>query len=168
MHISRSTLAVAGALAIGAGSAAAQSSGAAIESMGRWTAAFKPSLASSSSVRGAGTIRASGNVTIGRAEIGRDGVFKVDIRFALPNATRSGTLFWGVVPGRCGSGGIPVTGPSQNPTLELGANGTAEVSAEVALNLKPAEGYHINIYDAGVGDRDEAVISCSELKYNAR
>ena len=168
MRIGRSTLAVAGALAIGAGSAVAQSSGAATEPMGRWTAAFKPSLASSPSVRGSGTIRASGTVAISKAEIGREGVFKVDIRFALPNAAKSGTFFWGVVPGRCGSGGIPVTGPSQNPTLELGANGTAEISAEVALNLKPAEGYHINIYDAGVGDRDEAVISCSELRYNAR
>lgn len=168
MQISRSTLAAAGALAIGAGSAAAQSSGAATEPIGRWTAVFKPSLASNASVRGAGTIRASGNVTISRADASRESVFKVEIRFALPNAARSGTLFWGVVPGRCGSGGIPVTGPSQNPTLELGANGTAEVSAEVALNLKPAEGYHINVYDAGIGDRDEAVISCSELKYNAR
>ena len=168
MHISRSTLAIAGALAIGAGSTAAQSSGAATEPMGRWTAVFKPSLANNASVKGAGTIRASGNITIARADGGREGVFKVDIRFALPNAAKSGTFFWGVVPGRCGSGGIPVTGPSQNPTLELGANGTAEISVEVALNLKPAEGYHINVYDAGVGDRDEAIISCSELKYNAR
>ena len=168
MHINRSTLAVVGALAIGAGGAAAQSSGAATEPIGRWTAVFKPSLASNSSVKGAGTIRASGNVTISMAESGRESLFKVEIRFALPNAAKSGTFFWGVVPGRCGSGGIPVTGPSQNPTLELGANGTAEVSAEVALNLKPAEGYHINIYDAGIGDRDEAVISCSVLKYNTR
>jgi len=165
MHFRRVILVAAGAFLVVTGAAVGQSSGASTVPLGRWIASFKPGLATNSSISGSGTIRASGGVTISKSENGREGVFKVDIRFSLPNVGRGTTLFWGVVPGRCGSGGIPVTMPSQNPTLDLGASGAAELSNEVALNLRPAEGYHINVYNAALGDRDEAIISCSDLKY---
>jgi hypothetical protein len=132
---------------------------------GHWAGSFKPTMVTNSTVKGAGIIRATGNADVTPVVGGRDGAFKVEIRFAMQNKSQAMTLYWAVVAGRCGTVIAPINPPSENPSLELQANGGADMVGEALLNLRAGSGYHLNIYSSATGTGDESVLSCAELKY---
>jgi hypothetical protein len=78
------------------------------------------------------------------------------------NNQASEVLTWGVVPGRCGSGGVPVSPVSQLPAIEVSNMGQGEVNRdEVPLSLPAGSTYHVNVYRGGDSLRD--VIACANL-----
>jgi hypothetical protein len=77
------------------------------------------------------------------------------------NAQQSEVLSWAVVPGRCGSGGVPVLPAAQFPPLEIGSTGRGDViNREVPIVL-PQGAYHVNVYRGG--ETLTNVIACSNL-----
>ncbi len=79
------------------------------------------------------------------------------------NVQSSEVLTWGVVPGRCGSGGLPMSPVSQMPALEISNMGQGEVNRDgVALVMPAGATYHVNVYRGGDTLRD--VIACANLR----
>lgn len=77
------------------------------------------------------------------------------------NLQQTELLAWAVVPGRCGSGGIPVLPSSQFPALEISNTGRGEIRpTEIQLAL-PMGSYHVNVYRGG--ETLSNVIACANL-----
>ncbi len=94
----------------------------------------------------------------------RESTSRTNVQLRLnTNGNQSEILTWGVVPGRCGSGGVPVTPVSQLPALEIGINGQGQINAEaVPLTIPPGATYHVNVYRGG--DQLPNVIACANLR----
>jgi hypothetical protein len=128
---------------------------------GRWTANIRPTVSMSSSI-GSSTKRMYGSITIVPTTSGAPGSWDVDIH--LTNDRPSESLMWTISPGRCGSGSIPLAQPNQLPFLEVRANETADVTANVRFALDPSSSYHLDIYRDGT--QQESVIACAVLKHS--
>lgn len=77
------------------------------------------------------------------------------------NLQQTELLAWAIVPGRCGSGGVPVLPTSQFPALEVSSTGRGEISpTEIQLAL-PLATYHVNVYRGG--ETLSNVIACANL-----
>jgi hypothetical protein len=87
------------------------------------------------------------------------------VEVSLSSDKTSETLQWAVVPGRCGSGDVPLKQANELPTLEVRTNGKAELSAAVTFPLMPSMAYHFDIYRGG-GVQADNVIACSDLKHS--
>jgi len=75
----------------------------------------------------------------------------------------SASLNWAVLPGRCGTGALPLVGIERFPVIEIGNNGRGQLDAEMSLEL-PANGtYHVNIYWA-TGQQLSDVMTCANLR----
>ncbi|MDB4905553.1 MAG: hypothetical protein JWO05_337 [Gemmatimonadetes bacterium] len=131
-----------------------------------WTGSFAPMLQSTGgggqagSNPGSGTQRLYGSASI--TATGRDGYYQVHLSLTSPRGAES--LSWSVVPGRCGSGGLPIVQPSNLPPLEMRAAGNGDITAEVPFTLESTGGYHVNIYQGG-GNNLEAVIACANMRF---
>lgn len=72
-------------------------------------------------------------------------------------------LNWAVLPGRCGSGSLPVIPISNFPELQVGGDGRAQVTAELPFELPVRGDYHINIYHERQQTLDQ-VVACANLR----
>ncbi|MBL8997954.1 MAG: hypothetical protein KJZ74_09560 [Gemmatimonadales bacterium] len=78
------------------------------------------------------------------------------------NNQQSEVLAWAVVPGRCGSGGVPLLPAAQFPPLEITNTGRGEVAGrELPLSM-PSATYHVNVYRGG--ETLSNVIACANLQ----
>lgn len=87
---------------------------------------------------------------------------RVSVTISAP-AHVSQTLRWAILPGTCGSGSIPVLGAEQFPSLDVGSNGRAQLSTDLALHLDASAPYHVNVYD-GAGLDLSRVLTCGNLR----
>ena len=79
--------------------------------------------------------------------------------------THSGDqLAWGVLSGPCGSANAPVTGPSEFPLIDIGANGTGLVRAVLPFHLDSVESYHANVYTTSRFTFQDQVLMCANLE----
>lgn len=125
-----------------------------------YTGDFRPVQQNTGAVGMQASQRIYGNVRL----IFRESTSRTNVQMRLnTNVQSSEVLTWGVVPGRCGSGGIPMSPVSQMPALEISNMGQGEVNREgVALVLPAGATYHVNVYRGGDTLRD--VIACANLR----
>lgn len=109
------------------------------------------------------TQRIFGNVQV----IFRENSGTSSVRLSLTtNANASEVLAWAIVPGRCGSGAVPVLPAAQFPPLELSNNGSGEINATGISVALPAGTYHVNVYRGG--ETLANVIACANLNQRER
>lgn len=80
----------------------------------------------------------------------------------VSGATAGGRHPWHVHSGSCGSGGPIVGDPSAYPLLTIGDNGQGTASAQVQIQLREAERYHVNVH-ASPSDMG-TIVACGDLK----
>ncbi len=92
------------------------------------------------------------------------GAGRAAVSIALSTPLQGSTaLNWGVLPGRCGSGALPIVGIERFPAIDVGNNGRGQLDIEMALDLPTDGSYHVNIYWAG-GQQLSDVMTCANLK----
>jgi hypothetical protein len=72
-------------------------------------------------------------------------------------------LNWAILPGRCGSGTLPVIPITNFPELTVGGDGRAQITVEVPYEFPTRGDYHINIYHERQQTLDQ-VVACSNLR----
>lgn len=141
---------------------AAQSSGASTEQRKiRWTGNFTPVQVRSSNVAMRTQSRIYGTVSLTSADGSPDRT-RARLNFTSQSGANSFTVQWALVPGRCGSGGLPVLPIDNFPMIEVGGDGRAQLDAELALSLPDSGEYHVNVYNGG--QELSNVITCANLK----
>lgn len=129
----------------------------------RWTGNFQPTQQRTGGLQVTGQNRAFGTVSIRRAD-GRLERMRVALVVAVP--TNAATqLRWALLPGRCGSGSLPLIGFDQFPLLEVSTSGRAELETDLPLSLTVNGSYHINAYVGG--SQLDNVVTCANLRYQA-
>jgi hypothetical protein len=128
----------------------------------RWAGNFQPVQMRSSSVG----IRIQSRI-YGTAELAsvpsNPSRSRVRLRFTAQTAgNQAFTAQWGLLPGRCGAGSLPVHAIENFPVIDVSSNGRAQLDDEVALSLPTSGEYHVNIYLGG--QNLENVITCANLR----
>ena len=72
-------------------------------------------------------------------------------------------LNWAILPGRCGSGSLPIIAINNFPELQVGGDGRAQVTAELPFELPARGDYHVNVYHER-GQTLDQVIACGNLR----
>ena len=128
----------------------------------RWEGTFSPTSQRTGSLGGADRARTYGNVTVAMSPTDRTRS-RVRISVSVPATAGGQGLKWALLPGRCGSGAMPVMATNLFPPLEVGANGRAELNTELAMATPASGSFHVNVYWPG-GDQLENVMTCSNLR----
>jgi hypothetical protein len=71
-------------------------------------------------------------------------------------------LRWAIVPGRCGSGALPMVGHEHFPVLEVSSNGRGQLTTEIPFAMPYDGSYHVNVYRGTV--QMENVLTCANLR----
>ncbi|HMN10317.1 MAG TPA: hypothetical protein PKC83_16190 [Gemmatimonadaceae bacterium] len=141
---------------------AAQSSGASTEQRKiRWSGNFTPVQVRSSNVAMRIQSRIYGTVSLTSAD-GAPERTRVRLSFTSQSGGNSFTVQWALVPGRCGSGGLPALPIDNFPMIEVGSDGRAQLDTELSLSLPESGEYHVNVYSGG--QELSNVITCANLK----
>ena len=74
-------------------------------------------------------------------------------------------LRWAIVPGRCGSGALPLIGYEHFPLLEVSSNGRGQLTTEIPLTMPYDGAFHLNVYAGRV--QLENVLTCANLRRGA-
>jgi hypothetical protein len=128
----------------------------------RWTGSMQPTQTRSGSVSISTKNKTFGSVSM--SKVGMGNMDRMHVGLTLTYPTTSGvSLQWAIVPGRCGSGDLPLIGVDQFPPLEIGSNGRGQVNADVPLDMRASDTYHVNVYLGG--QQLDNVVSCGNLKY---
>lgn len=119
---------------------------------------FRSIQQSDGSLRMNATFQANGRVQI----IYRESSGRSIVNLLISTSTNiSDILSWTVVPGRCGSGAVPVAPASQFPVLEFGNNSRAELT-NLSMPIALAAGtYHVDVYRGG--ETLANVVACANL-----
>jgi hypothetical protein len=75
-------------------------------------------------------------------------------------------LNWAVLPGRCGSGSVPLLPISNFPELQVGGDGRSQVAVTLPFEFPTRGDYHINIYHERQSTLDQ-VVACGNLRPTA-
>lgn len=141
---------------------AAQSSGASTEQKKiRWSGNFTPVQVRSSNVAIRTQSRIYGTVSLTSVDDNRDRT-RVRLNFTSQSGSNSFTVQWALLPGRCGSGGLPPLPIDNFPIIEVGSDGRAQLDTELSLSLPESGEYHVNVYNGG--QELSNVITCANLK----
>jgi hypothetical protein len=130
----------------------------------RWTATFKQTQGASTAAIVPGQMGSSsayGSITVTSQET-TPPVTRVDISVnaPLPSGTQVG---WAIFPGSCGAPSMPVSGPHEFPTIEIGGNSNGSVRASFRFALDPRATYHANVYWASQVTDLNNVMMCANL-----
>lgn len=71
-------------------------------------------------------------------------------------------LRWAIVPGRCGSGALPLGGYEHFPILEVSSNGRGQLTTEIQFAMPYDGSYHVNVYRGTI--QMENVLTCANLR----
>ena len=105
--------------------------------------------------------RIYGTVSLITADDNRERA-RVRLNFTSQTGGNSYTVQWALVPGRCGSGGLPVLPVDNFPMIEVGSDGRAQLDTELSLSPPESGEYHVNVYNGG--QELSNVITCANLK----
>jgi hypothetical protein len=130
----------------------------------RWTSAFKQTQGASTAAiipgqMGSGS--AYGSITV-TSQLTTPPLTRVEVSVNAPVA--SGTqVGWAIFTGSCGAPTLPVIGPHEFPTIEIGGNNNGSVRASLQVALDPKATYHANVYwGSQITDRNN-VMMCANL-----
>lgn len=135
-----------------------------LASTARWTGNIAPTHSFSGGIQGATRQNTYGTVALSMAS-GNTNATRVQLTFQAP-IQNSTSYRWALLPGRCGSGSIPLLAPELFPPLEMSSTGRGQLDSEIPLNLPISGSHHVNIYSRGSQLSD--VIGCANLRYEAR
>ena len=138
--------------------AAAASSG----SIQRWSGALNPTVQRTGNMAGSDRARAFGNVVLTRHATDANRML-VNITLTAPTTNSVTGLQWALLPGRCGSGAVPITSVERFPPIEMGSGNRGSLTAELPLALPTSGSYHVNVYWPG-GSALEDVMTCANLR----
>ncbi len=104
----------------------------------------------------------SQNKTTGSVFLSQAGSNRTRARVTVSTDVRNASqMQWALVPGRCGSGALPMAGVERFPVIEIGSNNRGELDMEMPLTLPTSGSYHVNIYNGGTQLNN--VVSCANL-----
>ncbi|HEY0970160.1 MAG TPA: hypothetical protein VGE02_04175 [Gemmatimonadales bacterium] len=128
-----------------------------------WTGRLNPTTQRTGGLAGADQARAFGTVTLSPA---RSNENRTDVRLAVsvPSSANNTSLPWAVLPGRCGTGSIPLASLDLFPPIEIGSNSRGELTTSIALTLPSSGTYHVNVYWPGGGSDLSTVLTCGNLR----
>lgn len=106
-----------------------------------------------------GQNKAFGTVTLSSKGSERT-VVSISVSTPLQNST---ALPWAILPGRCGTGSLPLAGLERFQLIDVSANGRGQLSTEMALALPESGTFHVNIY-WGTGQQLSDVMTCANLR----
>lgn len=130
----------------------------------RWTGNLTPTNSFSGGIQGATRQNTYGTVMLAVSPQSQNATRAI-ITFNAP--IQSSTVFrWALLPGRCGSGSIPLLAPELFPDLEMGSNGRGTLDTSVPLTMPTSGQLHLNIYTRGAQLSD--VIGCANLRFESR
>lgn len=124
-----------------------------------WTGSLQPMQQTSSGLGPTGQNKAFGTVKLTSKGTSRTAI-SITVSTPLSNAA---SLNWAVLPGRCGSGSLPLVGVERFPVIEVGSNGRGQLENEMSLELPQTGSYHVNIYWAS-GTQLSDVMTCANLR----
>lgn len=125
----------------------------------RWTGSLQPMQQRSGGLGPTGQNKAFGSVTLSSRGPERTAI---SIQVSTP-LQGSASLNWAILPGRCGSGALPIVGIERFPVIDVGNNGRGQLENEMSLGLPTSGAYHVNIYWAG-GQQLSDVMTCANLR----
>lgn len=126
----------------------------------RWSGNLQPTTARSGGLEPQLQTKAFGTVSLTASGPRLDRT-KVNLTVSAP-VNESAILRWAVLPGRCGSGNMPLAAVEQFPPIEVGRNGRGQVDAEIPVALPATGALHVNVYWRGQQLSD--VMTCANLK----
>jgi len=104
----------------------------------------------------------SQNKTTGSVFLSQAGSNRTRARVTVSTDVRNASqMQWALVPGRCGSGALPMVALQRFPVIEIGSNNRGEIDMEMPLTLPTSGSYHVNIYNGGTQLNN--VVSCANL-----
>lgn len=101
--------------------------------------------------------KSTGTISLTQASPGRTRV-RLVVSTPIGSAT---ALQWAILPGRCGSGSMPIDVVSRFPVVEISNNGRGELDETMQLDLPASGTFHVNVYNGGT--QLNHVITCSNL-----
>lgn len=102
--------------------------------------------------------KATGNVYLTQA-----GSDRTRVRLIVSTPISSATaLQWAILPGRCGTGSLPIAVVERFPVIEISNNGRGELDMEMQLTLPTSGAFHVNVYSGGT--QLNHVITCANLR----
>lgn len=127
-----------------------------------WSGNISAVVESNSDVRQSTRGNGYGNAQLTRGDAANSTRINVQYSAGGSNSTDR-YLNWAVLPGRCGSGSLPVMPISNFPELTVGGDGRAQVSVELPFEFPTRGDYHINIYHERQQTLDQ-VVACGNLR----
>lgn len=130
----------------------------------RWTASFRPTTQRPGGLGAADQARAFGTITLSGPP---ESPNRTEVRLSVstPNSVSGTSLPWAILPGRCGSGAVPLISIEQFGPIEIGNNSRGQLNTSLALPLPRTGSYHVNIYWPG-GSQLSDVMTCGNLTRN--
>jgi hypothetical protein len=125
-----------------------------------WSGNISAVLESNSDLRQSSRGNGYGTAQMTRGE--NASTTRVNITYSS-GGTTDRYLNWAVLPGRCGSGSVPLLPISNFPELQVGGDGRAQVNALLPFELPLRGDYHINIYHERQQTLDQ-VVACGNLR----
>jgi hypothetical protein len=127
-----------------------------------WSGNISAVTESNSDVRQSSRGNGYGNAQLTRGDAANSTRINVQYSSGGSNSTDR-YLNWAILPGRCGSGSLPVMPISNFPELTVGGDGRAQVSVELPFEFPKSGDYHINIYHERQQTLDQ-VVACGNLR----
>jgi len=104
------------------------------------------------------------NKAFGNVRLSSKGTSRTAISITLSTPLSSAaSLNWAVLPGRCGTGSLPLVGVERFPLIEVGNNGRGQLDGEMSLELPQNGTYHVNVYWSS-GQQLSDVMTCANLR----
>ncbi|MEP6733368.1 MAG: hypothetical protein ABJE10_22180 [bacterium] len=128
----------------------------------KWTGSLQPTQQRSGQLVVTSQNRTFGSISLRRTSMGTMQRIHVSLTLSIPSIS-SQQLRWAILPERCGTGELPLTGFDQFPLLEIGSNGRGQVDTDLPLDMNTTSAYHVNVYLGG--QQLDNVVSCGNIKY---
>jgi hypothetical protein len=125
-----------------------------------WSGNITAVLESNSDVRQSARGNGYGTVQMTRGD--NASTTRVNVIYSAAGSTDR-YLNWAILPGRCGSGSVPVLPISNFPELQIGGDGRAQVNVTLPFEFPGRGDYHINIYHERQQTLDQ-VIACGNMR----
>ena len=130
----------------------------------RWTGSLAPVNSFSGGINGATRQNTYGSAMLTISPRNPKAT-RVQLTFQAP-VQNSTVLRWAILPGRCGSGSIPLLAAESFPDLEISSNGRGQIDTDMPFEMPINGTYHVNVYSRGSQLAD--VVGCGTLRFEAR
>ena len=88
---------------------------------------------------------------------------RTTVVLAVSSAVQQPTsLRWALLPGRCGSGSLPLLSFEQFPPLDVTSSGRGQLEIDIPVQLPQSGAYHVNVYHEGTQITN--VLTCATLR----